>query len=727
MPYPSNPFDSLEPRTLFAAPTLAALPNVTVLAGAPLQIPLDGADVDGDALTFSVTSNNGNVTGRISSANDRSLKISVSHASSGASDPAFTGDMVLKLLEERAPKTTARIIQLAQSGFYNNLTFHRIINNFVIQGGDPRGDGTGGSGVEFDDEFDPGLQFTGSGQLAMAKSADDTDDSQFFITEGPQRHLDFQHTIFGQLVEGESVRDKASNVATDSNTGAPLKPVVMTAVSVIADKQNAVLSLSVPNNVTSGTATITVTARDPGGAQVQRTFTVTIGPDTTNDSPYLTSYPTQLTTQANTPVSFQLTANDVEGDAPTFLDWYGIYVNFVQNHQPGAEQGQVVPPEPTGEPNVPIVLDSSTGAATISPKNNVAGVYPIYVGVAQTLAGFDSQIFPLFVNPAAPTSIDLLDASDTGASTTDNLTRLNNASASSKLQFQVNGVLSGAVVKLFDGATLLGQATVPTGQTSVVITTSGTAALADGLHNLSATQTLANVNWTAGNRSGTANLLSVASAALALTVDATSPTILLAPPFNPLVAPHQLVFRFSEDVSASLSAGDVALLNTTTNTPYESIAPLPMGAAFSYGFPFDVTGGVLPDGNYHATLAAGNVTDRAGNPLAAGATADFFVLAGDANHDRHVDFNDLVALAQNYNTTDGRTFDQGDFNYDGNVDFNDLVILAQRYNTTLPAPVAAPVPAATPVKPEPAKPIFSVISLAKLQGMTKAPARARRS
>jgi hypothetical protein len=101
----------------------------------------------------------------------------------------------------------------------------------------------------------------------------------------------------------------------------------------------------------------------------------------------------------------------------------------------------------------------------------------------------------------------------------------------------------------------------------------------------------------------------------------------------------------------------------------------------------------LADGDYRLTIPASWLTDAAGNPLAADYTFDFFVLGGDGNHDRSVDFNDLVKLAQNYNTTGGKTYADGEFTGDGNVDFNDLVILAQHYNTSLPVPGAAAVPA----------------------------------
>jgi hypothetical protein len=103
--------------------------------------------------------------------------------------------------------------------------------------------------------------------------------------------------------------------------------------------------------------------------------------------------------------------------------------------------------------------------------------------------------------------------------------------------------------------------------------------------------------------------------------------------------------------------------------------------------------GGLPDGGYRVTIAAADVTDIAGNPLAAGQTFDFFAFAGDANHDRTVDVQDLLIMGQNYNAT-GRTFAEGDFNYDGVVDVQDLLLLGQRYNTTLPdAGAPAPAPA----------------------------------
>ena len=677
-------FQDLESRLLFASPTLAALPNVTLLSGAPLQIPLDGNDADAAdnlAFTVEITNNTGSVSGVISPSSNRSLQIIASHVSSGGTDVAFTNEkMIIKLFEDKAPKTTARIIALANSGFYNNLTFHRVINNFMIQGGDPLGTGTGGSGTVFDDEFDPSLQFTGKGLIAMAKSYDDTDDSQFFITESTPRYLDFNHTIFGQLIEGESTRDKISNVVTGANDK-PVNPVIMNSVTVIADKQNGVLSLSVPNNINSGSATIKVTVTDPLGHSTFQTFTATVAPDTQDDDPILGPVPDVNMRAGGPNATLQLTATDIEKTQLAWLNWAGIYQNF-QNT--GA---RYLPPDTTG--NVTSTVDFNTGLTTVAASPLAGGVYPLYVGVAQTTAAFDSQIAPIFVSPAAPTSIDLLDASDTGVSSTDNLTRLNNANPSAKMQFLISGVLAGAQVQLFDGATLLGTATVPSGATTVTLTTNGSASLSNGVHNLTAIQTLKSLNWTVGNRSGTVDLASLASASQAITIDTIAPTITGSPVFDFKSGAHTLSYAFSENVQASLLASDLGLkrLDDNTTTPAGSIQVAYSANKATFTFP-GYAGGILPNGNYRATIAASDVTDAAGNPLAAGSTFDFWFLAGDVNRDRSVGFPDLVLIAQNYGKT-GQTYDFGDLTGDGSVGFGDLVLVAQNYGKNLPS-IAAP-------------------------------------
>jgi hypothetical protein len=110
----------------------------------------------------------------------------------------------------------------------------------------------------------------------------------------------------------------------------------------------------------------------------------------------------------------------------------------------------------------------------------------------------------------------------------------------------------------------------------------------------------------------------------------------------------------------------------------------------------------LPDGNYRAAIAAGDVKDGSGQAMASSFSADFFVLAGDATGDRVVNFNDLLVVAKNYNTAAGATWADGDFDGDGAVNFNDLLVLASAYNKDLPAPAPAPAPVVAAVAIAPA-------------------------
>lgn len=115
------------------------------------------------------------------------------------------GDLVLELFASDVPMTVNNFVVLARGGFYDGLTFHRVIPGFVAQGGCPIGDGTGNPGYQFADEITEHTHVTGA--LSMANSGPDTNGSQFFITLAPQHHLDGQHTVFGQLIEGMDVLD----------------------------------------------------------------------------------------------------------------------------------------------------------------------------------------------------------------------------------------------------------------------------------------------------------------------------------------------------------------------------------------------------------------------------------------------------------------------------------------------------------------------------------------
>ena len=158
------------------------------------------------------------------------------------------GDIVVKLLSNHSPKTVRNFVELAEgkrewidpeSGektnrrFYDGLTFHRVISGFMIQGGCPLGTGTGGPGYRFEDEFHPELRFDRPYLFAMANAGPNTNGSQFFITVGPQPHLNNKHSIFGEVVDPAS--QKVVDAICQVPTGAmdrPKEPVIVSAVDI---------------------------------------------------------------------------------------------------------------------------------------------------------------------------------------------------------------------------------------------------------------------------------------------------------------------------------------------------------------------------------------------------------------------------------------------------------------------------------------------------------------
>ncbi len=404
-PFRRARMETLEPRQVLSV-TLASIGDVTLLAGAPLHIPLDGFDSDGGQLQFSVQSSNPAVTTFIPQGN-RSMKISV----------ADYGDMVFELFEGRVPRITERITLLAENGFYDGLIFHRVIDNFMIQGGAfTAGDSSQQvfSGMfDVDDQFHVDLQHTSSGLLSMAKSSEDTNSSQFFITEKDTRYLDFNHSVFGLLIEGDGVREAISNVDTD-NSDKPDTDVVIESVEIYFDNQNATLMLKAADGVT-GETDITITIIDSNGTEhVQPPFHVTVAADTENTQPFLADVPT-VVTSIDTETSFQLTSFDIDGEptaignggvpfiVPTkYLDQFGVY-DLYQNGvlgQNGYREVRVV-----ANTDLAYSVDYDSGAVTVTPSGGLVGVHPILVAVAAweseqiKYSGMDTQLVPIVIQP----------------------------------------------------------------------------------------------------------------------------------------------------------------------------------------------------------------------------------------------------------------------------------------------------------------------------------------
>jgi peptidylprolyl isomerase len=151
------------------------------------------------------------------------------------------GTMECQLLPEVAPKACDNFIGLAKKGYYNGLTFHRVIENFMIQGGDPNGNGTGGQSVWggfFDDEFNQNVKFDAPGVLAMANRGPNTNGSQFFITLAATPWLNFHHTIFGKIISGMDVLTAIGKVKTTKPYDMPETKIVIDSVTIVHRAKN---------------------------------------------------------------------------------------------------------------------------------------------------------------------------------------------------------------------------------------------------------------------------------------------------------------------------------------------------------------------------------------------------------------------------------------------------------------------------------------------------------
>lgn len=144
------------------------------------------------------------------------------------------GNFKVELFEDKVPLTTKNFITLAQKGFYDNLIFHRVIDGFMIQGGDPNGNGSGGPGYTIKDEFHRSLKHNDAGILSMANAGPNTGGSQFFITLDKTPWLDGKHAVFGKVTEGLDVVKAIGKVTTDFSDR-PVNPVVIKKITIVSE------------------------------------------------------------------------------------------------------------------------------------------------------------------------------------------------------------------------------------------------------------------------------------------------------------------------------------------------------------------------------------------------------------------------------------------------------------------------------------------------------------
>jgi cyclophilin family peptidyl-prolyl cis-trans isomerase len=317
-----------------AAPAIDPIGPINIPAGKSLIIPITATSPNGRPLTFTVISSTNRIAVAVST-NNTFWKMSVVQAAPANAPGAFQtpfrggvatvtniGDMTFMLFRDAAPRTVDALQGLTTAGFYtSNTIFHRVVPGFVIQGGDPNTNGTGGPVFRYDDEYKSNALFTGNGQLAMANSGKDTDGSQFFITAGPQRALDFGYTICGQLLRGFEVLTNILNTPTNG-ASRPLADVIITRASFVPDYSDTVLALT-GTNYAGVAGTIYVIADDGAGGRATNFFTATTSAETQNDPPFL--YPNTVTNLV-VPVNGRLTnivsAFDPEGDAFYWFKYY---------------------------------------------------------------------------------------------------------------------------------------------------------------------------------------------------------------------------------------------------------------------------------------------------------------------------------------------------------------------------------------------------------------------
>ncbi len=142
------------------------------------------------------------------------------------------GKVEVELNSELAPISVANFMQYVDSGYYNGTIFHRVINNFMVQGGDPTGTGSGGPGYKFKNEIHPELSHSKAGIFSMANSGPNTNGSQFFITHGPTPHLDGAYNVFGEVVMGQNIITLMGGVPKNRNNK-PNSPIIMKKVSIL--------------------------------------------------------------------------------------------------------------------------------------------------------------------------------------------------------------------------------------------------------------------------------------------------------------------------------------------------------------------------------------------------------------------------------------------------------------------------------------------------------------
>jgi cyclophilin family peptidyl-prolyl cis-trans isomerase len=605
-------FEALESRCLLSA-------SAEVAIGAPQLVAFHDSDATaGTTFTPQAIINVDGISATVLKTS-KMLKMQVSFTA--ASGTKMSGEMDFLLLDDVAPNRISRLTTLVNQGFYTDEgtgdkykanTFHRIIADFMVQGGDPQGTGYGGSGVKLDNEYNADVQFTTSGLLAMANSGPDTDDSQFFITAGPYQAGDFGYTIFGKLVAGDSIREALNGVKTTTvgvRENVPLYSATIDSMTIVSNTEYGLMLLKADDTAsTIELATYGVAASDGSSVEI-------------------------IASDGGTGSTIDITATPAETPSawrPVFLTdgiTSGIHVTAdsqatidipVAGHTSGltlSYSAEVV----TGGSNITVSAagtNATNGKLTIVTSGGVTGLYSVKVSVNRAGSSYvDSQVIPVYIGPAAPTAIAVTDTAVVSGGTT---------TKKVGIDFTVTGVESGKTVAIYvNGQSDPIGTAVATGTTVHVITT---VPLADGSHEFTAKQGVQYTEKVVGNNTipaGTAYSPATGDS-VAFTVDTTPPSAVGYSDNVQLGAPATFVVNFSDSGSGvDSSTVDGNDFVVTGPNGYHQIATLKSattaengkGVRATYQIAAPSGGWNANAGRYTVTLQAGQVSDRAGNSV----------------------------------------------------------------------------------------------------------------
>ncbi len=420
--------------TLLAAPIIDPIPNAKIPAGKSLIIPITASSPNGRSLTFTATSSTNRIVVEVKT-NNPFWKLTVVQVAPADAPGAFqtpfrggvvtvtnVGDMLFMLFKEVAPRTVDVFSGLTSASFYNsNTIFHRVVPGFVIQGGDPQTNGSGGPVFRYDDEFNTNALFSGHGQLALANSGKDTDGSQFFVTYGPQRFLDFGYTLFGQLLRGFNVLTNVINTPTNG-ASRPLADVIITRASLVPDTTDTVLRLSGTNRV-NVSGTIKVIADDGAGGRTTNAFTATTVTNTQNEPPILRAVPiTNKFCAVNGRLTNFIAAFDMETNAMFYDAGYSDATsgpNSTNSTYNGTTGQLIIVPNPgySGPLNLYVAVGPDPGFSTYDEQyiTFAVGDVPITAFatsfVASASVPFTNQLLVTFTNTVSTSAASNFTAS----------------------------------------------------------------------------------------------------------------------------------------------------------------------------------------------------------------------------------------------------------------------------------------------------------------------------